>query len=84
MSLVEEYDLQQVDDEQVFYSLLQIPVVFVQKEWVERRLRGILCPIPNLLESLLNKIAQREIVGMITNGIEKDGGTCKAYYKVQM
>jgi hypothetical protein len=35
-----------------------------------------------LLESLINRIAQQEIVELITNGIEKEGSTCKAFYKV--
>jgi hypothetical protein len=84
MSLVGEYDLQQVDENQVVLLITGNTCRICPKGVGGAEVKGTLCPIPSLLESLLNKIAQREIVELITSGIEKDGGTCKAYFKVMM
>ena len=84
MNLVGEYDLQQVDDKRVVLLITGNTCRICPKGVGGAEVKGTLCPIPSLLENLLNKIAQREIVELITNGIEKDGGTCKAYYKIQM
>jgi hypothetical protein len=84
MSLVGEYDLQQVDEEQVVLLITENTCRICPKGVGGAEVKGTLCPIPSLLENLLNKIAQQEIVELISNGIEKDGETCKAFYKVHM
>ena len=84
LSLVGEYDLQQVDDEQFVLLITGNTCRICPKAVGGAAVKGTLCPIPSLLENLLNKIAQRDIVELITNGIEKDGGTCKAFYKFKM
>jgi len=84
LSLVGEYDLQQVDENQVVLMITGNTCRICPKGVGGAAVKGTLCPIPSLLESLLNKIAMKEIVELTTNGIEKDGGTCKAFYQVQM
>ena len=82
LSLVGEYDLQQVDEEQVVLLITGNTCRICPKGVGGAAVKGTLCPIPSLLESLINRIAQQEIVELITNGIEKEGSTCKAFYKV--
>lgn len=82
LNLVGEYDLQKVDDDKVVLLITGNRCKICPKGVGGAAVRGTLCPIPSLLESLLNKIAQKDIVELITTGIEKDGPTCKAFYKV--
>ena len=84
LSLVGEYDLQQGDEGQVVLLITGNTCRICPKGVGGAAVKGTLCPIPSLLESLLNKIAKKDIVELITNGIEKDGGTCKAYFIVNM
>ena len=84
LALVGDYDLQQVNDEEVALMITGNTCRICPKGVGGAAVKGTLCPIPSLLESLLNKIAQKEILELITTGIEKDGGTCKAYYRVLM
>jgi hypothetical protein len=82
LRLVGDYDLQQVDENQVALLIAGNTCRICPKGVGGADVKGTLCPIPSLLESLINKIAQQEIVELITPGIEKDGGTCKANYRV--
>jgi hypothetical protein len=84
LSMVGEYDLQQVDENQVVLLITGSTCRICPKGVGGAAVKGTLCPIPTLLESLLNKIAQKDVVKLLTNGIEKEGGTCKAYFKVSM
>ncbi len=84
LNLVGEYDLQQVDQEQVVLLISGNTCRICPKGVGGAGVKGTLCPIPSLLESLLNLIAQGEIINLITHGIEIDGETCKAYYQVRM
>ena len=84
LALVGEYDLQQVDDEKVALLITGNTCRICPKGVGGAAVKGTLCPIPSLLENLLNKIAQKEILELITTGIEKEGGTCKAFYRVLM
>lgn len=81
LSLVGEYDLQQVDDERVVLMISGNTCRICPKGVGGAAVKGTLCPIPTLLESLINKIAQKDIIKLITEGIEKDGSTCKAFYQ---
>lgn len=81
LSLVGEYDLQQVDDEKVVLLISGNTCRICPKGVGGAAVKGTLCPIPTLLESLINKIAQKDIIKLITEGIEKEGSTCKAFYK---
>jgi hypothetical protein len=44
--------------------------------------KGTFCPIPNFLECLINNIAGKDLVKLVTEGIEKEDSTCKACFKV--
>ena len=82
LSLVGEYDFQQVEGDQALLSITGTTCRICPKGVGGAEVKGTLCPIPSLLESLLNSIAQQDIVELVTNGIEKEGTTCKAYYKL--
>lgn len=82
LSLVGEYDLQPVENGQVVLLITGSTCRICPKGVGGAAVKGTLCPIPSLLESLLNMIARTDIVKLITSGIEKEGGTCKAYYQV--
>lgn len=82
LSLVGEYDLQESGDGQVVLLITGEKCRICPKGVGGAAVKGTLCPIPSLLESLINKIAERDLLKVITTGIEKEGGTCKAYYQV--
>ena len=84
LSLVGEYDLQQTNDDQVVLLITGNTCRICPKGVGGAAVKGTLCPIPSLLENLLNKIAKRDIVQLVTSGIEKDGGICKAYFKTYL
>ena len=77
------YDLQEAGEGQVVLLVAGDKCRICPKGVGGADIKGTLCPIPSFLESLVNKIAGKEILDLITNGIEKEGTTCKAYYKVQ-
>jgi len=82
LSLVGEYDLQPADEGQVVLLITGNTCRICPKGVGGAAVKGTLCPIPSLLEALINKIAQKELVELITAGIEKEGSTCKAYFMV--
>jgi hypothetical protein len=82
LSLVGEYDLKQLENDQAVLLITGNTCKICPKGVGGSDLKGSLCPIPALLESLINRIAQKEMVELITNGIEKEGSTCKAYYQI--
>jgi len=82
LSLVGEYDLQPADEGQVVLLIAGNTCRICPKGVGGAAVKGTLCPIPSLLESLINMIAQNEMLELITTGIEKEGSTCKAYYQV--
>ncbi len=82
LSLVGEYDLQESGEGQVELLIAGNTCRICPKGVGGAEVKGTLCPIPSLLESLINKIAQKDMVKLITKGIEKEGTTCKAYYSV--
>ena len=82
LNLVGEYDLQEADDGQVVLLITGNKCRICPKGVGGAEVKGTLCPIPSLLESLINKIAQKDLLKLITTGIEKEGPTCKAYFKV--
>ncbi len=84
LSLVGEYDLQQTNDDQVVLLITGNTCRICPKGVGGAAVKGTLCPIPSLLENLLNRIAKRDIVQLVTSGIEKDGGICKAYFKTYL
>ena len=82
LNLVGEYDLQPADEGQVVLLITGNKCKICPKGVGGAAVKGTLCPIPSLLEALINKIAQKDLVELITTGIEKEGSNCKAYYKV--
>jgi hypothetical protein len=82
LALVGEYDLQPVGEDQVVLLVSGNTCRICPKGVGGASIKGTLCPIPSLLENLINRIAQKDMVRLITNGIEKDGSTCKAYFQV--
>ena len=82
LSLVGEYDLQDAGDDQVVLLIAGNTCRICPKGVGGAEVKGTLCPIPSLLESLINMIAQKDMLELISPGIEKEGSTCKAYFKV--
>ncbi len=82
LNLVGEYDLQEADEGQVVLLITGNKCRICPKGVGGAEVKGTLCPIPSLLESLINRIAEKDFLELITTGIEKEGPTCKAYFKV--
>jgi len=82
LSMVGEYDLQASGEDQVVLLITGSTCRICPKGVGGAEVKGTLCPIPSLLESLINKIAQKEMLELLTTGIEKEGPNCKAYFKV--
>ena len=82
LSMVGEYDLQEAGEDQVVLLIAGQTCRICPKGVGGAAVKGTLCPIPSLLESLINLIAQKDMLELITAGIEKEGSTCKAYFKV--
>lgn len=82
LSLVGEYDFKDVEIDQAVLLITGNTCRICPKGVGGAELKGTLCPIPNLVESLVNQIAQKDMLELITTGIEKDGPTCKAYFKI--
>ncbi len=82
LSMVGEYDLQETGDDQVVLLISGQTCRICPKGVGGAEVKGTLCPIPSLLEALINLIAQNDMLELITSGIEKEGSTCKAYFKV--
>lgn len=82
LSLVGEYDLQDAGNDQAVLLIAGETCRICPKGVGGAEVKGTLCPIPSLLESLINMIAKKEMFELITAGIEKEGSTCKAYFKL--
>jgi len=82
LSMVGEYDLQEAGEDQVVLLIAGQTCRICPKGVGGAEVKGTLCPVPSLLESLINMIAQKDMLELITTGIEKEGSTCKAYFKV--
>jgi len=82
LTMVGEYDLQEAGDNQVVLLIAGNTCRICPKGVGGAEVKGTLCPIPSLLESLINMIAQKDMLELITAGIEIEGSTCKAYFKV--
>jgi hypothetical protein len=82
LTMVGEYDLQEVGENQVVLLIASNKCRICPKGVGGAAVKGTLCPIPSLLDALINKIAQKDLLELITPGIEKEGSTCKAYFKV--
>jgi len=82
LSMVGEYDLKETGDDQVVLMITGKTCRICPKGVGGAEVKGTLCPIPSLLEALINKIARKDMLELITSGIEKEGPTCKAYFKV--
>ena len=82
LSLVGEYDLRRVDDNSVVLLITGSTCRICPKGVGGAEVKGTLCPIPALLENLINQIAKDDLVTLITEGIEKEGTICKAYYQI--
>ena len=82
LTLMGGYDLQEAEDGQVVLLVAGDKCRICPKGVGGAAVKGTLCPIPSFLENLVNLIAGKELIDLVTNGIEKEGTTCKAYYKV--
>jgi hypothetical protein len=82
LSLVGEYDFKDVEDGQAALMITGNTCRICPKGVGGAEVKGTLCPIPSLVENLVNKIAQKDMLELVTAGIEKEGSTCKAYFKV--
>ena len=82
LTMVGEYDLQEIGDNKVILLIEGNTCRICPKGVGGAAVKGTLCPIPSLLEALINMIAQKDMLELITTGIEKEGSTCKAHFKV--
>lgn len=82
LSLVGEYDFKDAEDGQAVLLITGNTCRICPKAVGGAAVKGTLCPIPSLVEGLVNRIAQKDILELVTSGIEKDGPTCKAYFKI--
>jgi len=82
LSLVGEYDFKQVEDGQAVLLITANTCRICPKGVGGAEVKGTLCPIPTLVVNLVNKIAQQELLQLVTTGIEKEGPSCKAYFSV--
>jgi hypothetical protein len=82
LNLVGEYDLKEAEDGQALLLISGDTCRICPKGVGGAAVKGTLCPIPSLVESLVNRIAQDDLVKLMTSGIEKEGTTCKAYYQI--
>jgi len=83
LTLMGGYDLQEAEDGQVVLLVAGDKCRICPKGVGGAAVKGTLCPIPSFLENLVNLIAGKELIDLVTNGIEKEGTTCKAYFKVK-
>ena len=83
ISLMGEYDLQEVEGGQVVLLVAADKCRICPKGVGGAEVKGTLCPIPSFIESLVNKIAGTELIDLVTPGIEKEGTTCKAYFQIK-
>ena len=82
LSLMGGYDLKEAGNGQVVLLVADDKCRICPKGVGGAEVKGTFCPIPSFLEGLVNNIAEKELIKLITNGIEKEGTTCKAYYDV--
>lgn len=82
LNLVGDYDLQEAEDGQALLLISGNTCRICPKGVGGAAVKGTLCPIPSVVESLVNRIAQDDMIKLITSGIEKEGTTCKAYYQI--
>lgn len=83
LNLMGGYDLQQSGEDQVVLLIADDKCRVCPVGVGGAEVKGTLCPIPSFIEVLVNRITGKEMLGLITNGIEKEGTTCKAYYDVK-
>ena len=83
LNMMGGYDLQEVGDDQVVLIIAEDKCRICPKGVGGAEVKGTLCPIPNFFESLINRIAGKEILDLVTDGIEEEETTCKAYYQIK-
>lgn len=82
LSLVGEYEFKDAEDGQAILLITGNTCRICPKGVGGAEVKGTLCPLPSLVESMVNKIAKQDLLELATSGIEKEGVTCKAYFKV--
>jgi hypothetical protein len=82
LSLVGEYEFKEVEDGQAVLLITGNTCRICPKGVGGAEVKGTLCPIPTLVVNLVNKIAQQDLLELVTAGIEKDGPSCRAYFNV--
>ena len=82
LSLVGEYDFKDAEDGMAVLMIPGNTCRICPKGVGGAEVKGSLCPIPTLVENLVNRIAQKDLLELVTSGIEKEGSTCKAYFKI--
>ena len=82
LSLVGEYDFKDAEDGMAVLIITGNTCRICPKGVGGAEVKGTLCPIPTLVENLVNRIAQKDLLELVTSGIEKEGSTCKAYFKI--
>ena len=82
LSLVGEYEFKEVEDGQAVLMITGNTCRICPKGVGGAEVKGTLCPIPTLVVNLVNKIAQQDLLELVTAGIEKDGPSCRAYFNV--
>lgn len=82
LSLVGDYEFKDAEDDMAVLLITGNTCRICPKGVGGAEVKGTLCPIPSLVESLVNKIAGKDLLDLVTTGIEKEGPNCRAFYKV--
>lgn len=82
LSLVGDYEFKEAEDGQAVLLITGNTCRICPKGVGGAEVKGTLCPIPTLVVNLVNRIAQEELLELVTTGIEKDGPLCRAYFRV--
>ena len=83
LNLMGGYDLQEVGDDQVVLLIAEDKCRICPIGVGGADVKGTLCPIPSFIGNLINNISGKEILTLMTSGIEKEGTICKAYYQIK-
>jgi len=82
LSLMGGYHLEEVGQDRLILMIASSRCRICPKGVGGAAIQGSFCPIPSFIESLVNRIIREETLDLVTQGIEKEGPTCKAYFDI--
>ncbi len=82
LSLLGSYRLQMSEPKKAVFLIDSSYCRICPKGVGGAEIKGTICPIPSFVGTLVNLIMGHEKIVLLTKGIEKEGITCKAEYKI--